>query len=155
MEYRRNAAAPGTTGAIFIPSGEPGLTPAEEFVPGTRLDMRIHLQTTWAPAGTGDLYLDQFPCVVGRGEDCNFTLPVGFISRRHCRFIRRDGHVFVQDLESLNGTFVNGSLAVVPTPLRHGDELRMGPMSFRVLVVAADDAGTLCLDATSSEMSVY
>jgi pSer/pThr/pTyr-binding forkhead associated (FHA) protein len=117
--------------------------------------VKIRLQTTWSPAGANDLYLDQFPAVVGRAEHCNISVPLGFISRRHCQFIRReDGQVIVQDLESLNGTFVNGSQITRPTPIRHGDEVRLGPMSFRVVILSGDDISTMCVRSSSSEMTV-
>ena len=45
-----------------------------------------------------------------------------------------DGQEVVQDLESYNGTFVNGTPAAKPHPLNDGDELTLGPMSFRVVL---------------------
>jgi len=38
----------------------------------------------------------------------------------------RDGRVYLQDLGSSNGTWVNGARVKRPTPLKHGDELRLG-----------------------------
>jgi pSer/pThr/pTyr-binding forkhead associated (FHA) protein len=87
----------------------------------------------------GDLYLDHLPLVLGRTTDCNISLPVTFVSRRHCQFFRRGDAVLVQDLESLNGTFVNGCRVEVPTVLHHGDELRFGPLPFRVAFIAEDE----------------
>ncbi len=113
--------------------------------------MRITLRTIWSPSGVGDLYLDQFPAVVGRGDDCNFSVPLGFISRRHCRFFQRDGKVLVQDLESLNGTFVNNCLATFPTPIYDGDEVRLGPMSYRVTFLQDYNPPTQRLGAAASE----
>jgi pSer/pThr/pTyr-binding forkhead associated (FHA) protein len=43
-----------------------------------------------------------------------------------------DGQVLVHDLESFNGTFVNGSRIRAPTAIADGDELRLGPLSFRI-----------------------
>jgi pSer/pThr/pTyr-binding forkhead associated (FHA) protein len=46
--------------------------------------------------------------------------------------------VVVQDLESYNGTFVNGRSAAKPLPVQAGDELTLGPISFRVEMPCAD-----------------
>src|SRR5438552_3283696 len=48
---------------------------------------------------------------------------------------RRSFVVMVQDLESYNGTFVNGKRAVTPLPVQNGDEVTLGPCSFRVSVL--------------------
>jgi pSer/pThr/pTyr-binding forkhead associated (FHA) protein len=60
----------------------------------------------------------------------------------------------VQDLESLNGTFVNGRHATHLTPIHHADELRLGPLGYRVAVLAGHDSGTMLIGPTSSEIPV-
>ena len=45
--------------------------------------------------------------LLGRHSTADLRLPLPDVSRRHCRFLYTDGHWFVQDLQSLNGTFVN------------------------------------------------
>jgi pSer/pThr/pTyr-binding forkhead associated (FHA) protein len=116
--------------------------------------MRLRLQTTWTSTVVGDIYLDHFPVTVGRGNECDICLPVGFISRRHCRFIHRDGEVLLLDLESLNGTYVNGQPANLMMPIQHGDEVRFGPLSFRVVILSGHDLGTLHFGSTPSEMTM-
>jgi pSer/pThr/pTyr-binding forkhead associated (FHA) protein len=59
---------------------------------------------------------------------------LAFISRHHCQFLLDGNQVLVQDLESYNGTFVNGRPASPPLPVRHGDEVSLGPVSFRVMM---------------------
>jgi hypothetical protein len=47
-------------------------------------------------------------CLIGRSRECNFRLPAGQISRQHLLLrVDDDGNVFVRDLGSRNGTFVN------------------------------------------------
>ena len=113
--------------------------------------MKVRLEPAWTSSSTPGLCLDRFPMVIGRGEDCDVSIPLGFISRRHCRFVYQGGELLVRDLESLNGTFVNGSAAPLLTPVCHGDEVRLGPLAYRVVVVERD---TLCnrrLDTTPHE----
>jgi hypothetical protein len=52
-----------------------------------------------------------------------------FVSRRHAFILRRQGAVVLEDLESVNGTFVNVTQQVAPhvlMPLRDGDEITFG-----------------------------
>src|SRR5262245_3130218 len=114
--------------------------------------MKVWLWNKCPSSDRGDLCLESFPAVLGRGGDCDIPVPIGFVSRRHCRFVRRGEEIWVQDLESLNGTFVNGRMASHLTPLRHGDELRLGPLGYRVSVVAGHDSGTLLVGPTSWEI---
>lgn len=70
--------------------------------------------------------------VIGRGSDCNLRLSAPQISRRHC-FLRvgREG-VSVTDLDSSNGTFVDGKRLKggVRQELFHGSVLALGPVRF-------------------------
>ena len=67
---------------------------------------------------------------IGRREDCDFRIPLGDISRKHCRLMRDDNGLKVEDLGSSNGTYVNGK-RVIETSLEDGDELRIGATLFR------------------------
>jgi pSer/pThr/pTyr-binding forkhead associated (FHA) protein len=60
-----------------------------------------------------------------------------FVSRHHCSFFVQDGRVWVQDLNSRNGTFVNDEEALRPQRLRDGDEVRLGSLSARVALRSA------------------
>ncbi len=46
--------------------------------------------------------------VVGRREDCDLRIPLGEVSRKHCRLIRDGDAIRLEDLGSSNGTFHNG-----------------------------------------------
>jgi pSer/pThr/pTyr-binding forkhead associated (FHA) protein len=52
------------------------------------------------------------------------------VSRRHCRIVRRGGLVFVEDLGSLNGTYLNASRLApeLPYPVKDGDEVQLGKL---------------------------
>jgi predicted component of type VI protein secretion system len=78
--------------------------------------------------------------VIGRREDCDLRIPIGDISRKHCRLVKDDGGVRVEDLGSSNGTYRNGE-RVQETMLEPGDHLRVGPVHFIVQIdgVPADD----------------
>lgn len=67
--------------------------------------------------------------VIGRREDCDFRIPLGEVSRKHCRLLRQGDGVRVEDLGSSNGTFVNGR-RVQEAELHAGDTLQIGPLAF-------------------------
>ena len=98
-------------------------------------------------------FTDTAPCILGRSSACDLQVPTAdfTVSRRHCLLDIDGPAVTVQDLGSLNGTFLNEVLigrrdkrldateaAVIPQPrcpLADGDELRVGDIVFRVQIV--------------------
>jgi hypothetical protein len=54
-----------------------------------------------------------------------------YASGRHAQLSRHGGLLYVEDLGSTNGTFVNGEKAVGATPLRDGDTVKIGSTTFR------------------------
>ena len=51
---------------------------------------------------------------VGRAGGCQITLDDTFVSQLHARVFRRDGQLFVEDLGSTNGTFLNRKKVTAP-----------------------------------------
>jgi pSer/pThr/pTyr-binding forkhead associated (FHA) protein len=56
------------------------------------------------------------------------------VSRRHARISRRDDQVFIEDLNSLNGTFLNATRLVpeLPYPVKGGDQVQLGKLILTV-----------------------
>src|SRR6266545_2362702 len=72
--------------------------------------------------------------VVGRGaEDVTFRLADRNVSRRHARFLRQNGNIFVEDLGSLTGTRVNGERIAGRRKLRAGDLVQIGDYDLAIL----------------------
>ena len=67
--------------------------------------------------------------VIGRREDCDLRIPLGDVSRKHCRLIKDGDTIRVEDLGSSNGTFRNGA-RVQQSELTAGDTLQVGPVVF-------------------------
>jgi CheY-like chemotaxis protein len=74
----------------------------------------------------------RFPCMLGRNPECDVCLTAPFISRRHCALFVRDGQVWVRDLGSRNGTFLNGQPVQGDQPVRDGDRLELYRIGFQV-----------------------
>ena len=80
--------------------------------------------------------------VIGRRQDCDLMIPLGEISRKHCRIIRDGDSLRLEDLGSSNGTYVapaagplpDKAIAVGPrTELSDDDRLYVGAWT-RVVV---------------------
>jgi pSer/pThr/pTyr-binding forkhead associated (FHA) protein len=67
----------------------------------------------------------------GRHPRCDIFLDDITVSRHHARFTKRDGYVWVQDENSLNGTYVNQTLIDGDVALRRGDTVQIG--KFRMI----------------------
>jgi CheY-like chemotaxis protein len=82
----------------------------------------------------------RFPYLIGRGAECDLRLFDPSLSRRHCRLDWRQGRLVVEDLDSCNGTFVNGAEITAPRPLADGDSLWVGDSLFAVRLFSEDGA---------------
>jgi pSer/pThr/pTyr-binding forkhead associated (FHA) protein len=64
---------------------------------------------------------------IGRAAGCQVALPDDtFASTVHARIYGRDGAIYVEDLGSTNGTYLNGMRLGAPAVLRPGDQLQVG-----------------------------
>ncbi|MCA9269610.1 MAG: FHA domain-containing protein, partial [Planctomycetales bacterium] len=69
--------------------------------------------------------------VVGREPTCEIVMPVRTVSRRHARFGRDSGGYYVEDLGSVNGTFINGQPLSGRIRLEHQDRVRISQNVFQ------------------------
>jgi predicted component of type VI protein secretion system len=70
--------------------------------------------------------------IFGRGPGNEVRIPSGEVSRKHCRLHVRDGSVTIEDLDSLNGTYVNDQRVNGILVVHSGDLLKVGPVRFLV-----------------------
>jgi pSer/pThr/pTyr-binding forkhead associated (FHA) protein len=69
---------------------------------------------------------------MGRAPRADFIVDAALVSRLHCRFtLGLDNLLIVEDLDSTNGTWVNGR-KVDRAPLAAGDAVKVGRVEFRV-----------------------
>ncbi|MEZ6061134.1 MAG: FHA domain-containing protein [Planctomycetaceae bacterium] len=95
--------------------------------------------------------------VIGRGAECNLRLSAPQVSRRHC-FLRVGGDAAsITDLESSNGTFIDGQRITAGKRymLRDGMSIAVGPIRFITRIqskVAAASSGFLKIEASDETM---
>ncbi|MDI3481721.1 MAG: hypothetical protein PWQ97_1376 [Tepidanaerobacteraceae bacterium] len=93
------------------------------------------------PSETGYCLLDEdgreyplFPVnTVGRASDSDIVIEDPFLSSKHALITRRGRSMLIQDLNSTNGTFVNGKRIKKPYRLRENDEVVLGDRKFKFL----------------------
>ncbi len=77
------------------------------------------------------------PLVIGRAPECDLCIAHKSLSRKHARVEGEGGGASITDLDSKNGTFVNG-VKVARRTIRPGDTVRLGNI---VLAVVSEDDG--------------
>jgi pSer/pThr/pTyr-binding forkhead associated (FHA) protein len=81
--------------------------------------------------------LDRVLVVIGRHRNCDARLVSPRVSRWHCCITQVDGEVWVRDLGSTNGTWIDGR-RVSSARLRIGDVLAIAHLHYRVEEVRAE-----------------
>ena len=69
---------------------------------------------------------------IGRDPKCHLRPASQAVSKRHCLLHIRNGQIFVEDLKSTNGTFVNDDPVQGEREIKDGDLLKVGPLEFVV-----------------------
>ena len=73
--------------------------------------------------------------LVGRHQDADILLQSADISRRHAALLLKGEQLWVQDLNSSNGTFINDTRVEQETALNDGDILQFASFVFSVLAI--------------------
>jgi diguanylate cyclase (GGDEF)-like protein len=99
--------------------------PSQEELTGERVGSLLVVQG--AEADLGRHILCDRPITIGRDEEVELSLADGSTSRQHCRVERLDsGHYILVDLDSTNGTSLNGRPVEGSHPLTPGDKIFLG-----------------------------
>lgn len=93
--------------------------------------------------------LARFPARVGRDASLSLAIVRSEISRNHAEFFEKGGELFLRDLGSTNGTFVNHQPLKGEMALRHGDVVHFASYEVRVLEEDSDVG-----DSTMTTMKV-
>ncbi|MDQ6928997.1 MAG: FHA domain-containing protein, partial [Actinomycetota bacterium] len=63
---------------------------------------------------------------LGRATGCQVTIEDNYVSQLHARVFRREGQLYIEDLGSTNGTYLNRKKVTAPIVVRRGDRLQVG-----------------------------
>jgi EAL domain-containing protein (putative c-di-GMP-specific phosphodiesterase class I) len=111
-------------------------------------------QTRWLLEHVSDasekwmIAVEPFPFTVGRDEDCNLALQSKWVSRHHAEILTSGGLLWIRDLGSTNGTFVNSKLIQESEMLEPGDIISFGRSDF--CIKSVDSIRPPSTEATTS-----
>src|SRR6185295_13915656 len=81
--------------------------------------------------------IEGLPVVIGRETTATLCIADASVSRRHSQIQKEEDQFVIEDLESLNGTFIN-DVPVKRRKLQHGDRVRIGDSQFIFLMQDAE-----------------
>jgi hypothetical protein len=110
------------------PVPAPAAAPAPTVATAARTRRRQWRVVVVQPdAQRGQMYAVDGEATVGRGGGCTVPLTSdSFVSQVHARIYDRDGNLWIEDVGSTNGTYVNGDRIDAPRKLRRGDRVQLG-----------------------------
>ncbi len=113
--------------APAAPAPPPGPAPGPPPVAPAQPSEAVRITIVEPAERGGRSYgLDQH-VVVGRSSQCDIALPEdSYVSQNHARIYRRDGRVWLEDLGSTNGTYLNSKAVSAPVVLHRGDRIQVG-----------------------------
>jgi pSer/pThr/pTyr-binding forkhead associated (FHA) protein len=118
-EVNAPAAAP-------VPSGSRGGAPAAAAARGGAGDS-TRLRVVEPADRRGTTYELGDELTVGRASGCQVAVPDdSYASQLHARIFRKDGRLWLEDLGSTNGTYLNAKAVTSPVALRRGDRVQVG-----------------------------
>jgi pSer/pThr/pTyr-binding forkhead associated (FHA) protein len=113
--------------------------PAKRLVP-----LPMFVVTSEGPLRGRVLVVEGDELLLGRREHSDLQLPDPHVSRAHAVVRRQSGAVWIEDLGSTGGTFVNGEQVAGSHAVKHGDIVRFGTVEARFedrgSLMDADDA---------------
>ena len=71
---------------------------------------------------------------IGRKDDNSITLSDQHVSGNHAKIMLRNKSLFIEDLNSTNGTYLNGSKVHGKVKVSNKDEIKIGTAIFKILI---------------------
>lgn len=90
------------------------------------------LESTSDPINRWVFPIDSVPFIIGRDTDCNLTLKSEGVSRKHAQLNVSGDMLWIRDINSTNGTFLNGKRILESETLQIGDVLHIGKVGICV-----------------------
>jgi hypothetical protein len=113
-------------------------------VSGLRTDkMKGDSSRFWLSGAGLEIVLHQGENLIGRSPDAHVRIDSPKVSRNHAKITIDGDTAMVEDLGSKNGTFVGDIRVDGPTPLKHGDRLRLGQLAAILSVAVSGHESTV------------
>jgi pSer/pThr/pTyr-binding forkhead associated (FHA) protein len=99
-----------------------------------RRAMQVKLRVLKGASKGKEITVQGSKFIIGRADECQLRPHSDAISRRHCVLVVNGEVAGVRDLNSRNGTYLNGDRISSDRRLKNGDQLRVGPLEFEVVI---------------------
>ena len=128
------APAPAAAARADVPTAavsRPAPAPAGGGGDATAENATKLVITSGAKAGA-EFPLGRDEITIGRSSDSAIIIRDDYTSTHHARLMLWNGRWMIQDLDSTNGTYLNGSRVTVPTPIPLGATVKVGATTFEL-----------------------
>ncbi|MCY1043809.1 GGDEF domain-containing protein [Corallococcus sp. bb12-1] len=109
------------------------VTKISSLTPGPERGTECCLVQIHGPELGKKYVLEETEFTIGRDQHNHIVVDLDNVSRRHARIWGRQGKMFVEDLQSTNGTYLNDKEVIQAQPLRSGDLVKVGGSIFKFL----------------------
>ncbi|MEO8262461.1 MAG: FHA domain-containing protein [Pseudolysinimonas sp.] len=123
------AAAVASTPAVAAPATEPT---AHRAPPHAGASTATRLVITSGPREGVEIDLPSEQLTIGRSGESGLVIRDDYTSTHHARLMLWNDQWVIQDLDSTNGTFLDGSRVTLPTPVPLGTPVTIGTTSFEL-----------------------
>jgi hypothetical protein len=106
------------------------LVPATSDAPSSTAATRLVI--TSGPKEGLEMPLGREPLTIGRSSESGLVIRDDYTSTHHARLMLWSDSWVIQDLDSTNGTFLNGARVTLPTPVPLNTAVRIGTTSFEL-----------------------
>jgi Inner membrane component of T3SS, cytoplasmic domain len=124
----QRASAPAAAAAAASPRPPAPVSPAPAATSGTASRLVI---TSGSKEGL-ELPLSNQPLTIGRSSESGLVIRDDYTSTHHARLVLWGDEWVIQDLDSTNGTFLNGSRVNTPTPVLLNTPIKIGTTTFEL-----------------------
>lgn len=125
-------ASPATPAPLAQPAPAAVANPFRGTSAGQKsTDASLLVITSGSKAGL-EMTLGREPLTIGRSSESGLVIRDDYTSTHHARLMLWDDGWVIQDLDSTNGTFLDGARVTVPTPVPLNTPVRIGTTSFEL-----------------------
>ncbi len=129
---RTPAETPPAPVASFPAPAAPRPAPVGPAAVPATSQTATRLVITSGPKEGMELPLTNEPLTIGRSSESGLVIRDDYTSTHHARLMLWNDEWVVQDLDSTNGTFLDGSRVTLPTPVPLGTPVRIGTTTFEL-----------------------
>lgn len=120
------------------------------------MSSRYVLNVVYPTEMAQSLSLSEHPIVLGRSQQCDLLIEDEWVSRRHCQVWTENQRIWVQDLGSTNGTYIDGQQIRQIVNLNLGQRIQLGKIILQAFeAVDRSEPHTMVLSALGSPWENY